>query len=139
MTDPKLNLILRKEVSYVAINFGEKQNVMWPAQKRCDYHTYSQCAQYPYKKFCKPHAEWVFYDLSYTYTTVRVWHRSYYTSTRRSRVRVLITMISYEYTWYNWLVPCQKTDFSKYLLYFAKQDWYTLLEQSVSLSNRLFY
>ena len=28
---------------------------------------------------------------------------------------------------------------SKYLLYFAKQDWYTLLEQSVGLSNWLFY
>jgi len=29
--------------------------------------------------------------------------------------------------------------FSKYLLYFAKQDRYTLLEQSVDLSNWLFY
>ena len=47
--------------------------------------------------------------ISYSYTTVRVWCRSYYTSMRRSQVRVLITMISYEYTWYNWLVPCQKT------------------------------
>ena len=62
--------------------------------------------------------------LSYSYTTVRVWYRSYYTSTRRSRVQVLITMISYEYIWYNWLVPCQKNwnqHFSKHLLYFAKQ------------------
>ena len=48
-------------------------------------------------------------------------------SMTRSRVRVLITMLSYEYTWYNWLVPCQKklksTLFSKDL---AKQDRYTL-------------
>ena len=76
--------------------------------------------------------------ICYSYTTVRVWYRSYYTSTRRSRVRVLI---SYKYTWYNWLVPCQKNwnqHFSKHL-YFAKQDRYTLLEQSVSLSNWLFY
>ena len=46
--------------------------------------------------------------ICYSYTTVRVWYRSYYMNTRQSRVRVLITMISYEYTWYNWLVPCQR-------------------------------
>ena len=28
-----------------------------------DYHTFSQCAQYPYKRFCKPHTKWVFYDI----------------------------------------------------------------------------
>jgi len=47
-------------------------------------------------------------NTSYSYTTVRVWYCSYYTSTRWSRVRVLITMISYKYKWYNWLVPCQR-------------------------------
>ena len=81
----------------------------------------------------------LFFWLSYSYTTVRVWYRSNYTSTRRSRARVLITMISYEYTWYNWLVPCQRNWNQlcfKDLLYFAKKDRYTLLEQS---GNWLFY
>jgi len=72
--------------------------------------------------------------ICYSYTTVRVWYRSYYTSTRWSRVQVLITMISYVYTWYNWLVPCQRNwnqHSFKYLFYFAKQDQYNLFEQSV--------
>ena len=36
-----------------------------------------------------------------------------------TRVRVLITMISYEYTWYNWLVPCQRNLFCKTRLIYS--------------------
>ena len=58
----------------------------------------------------------------YTYTTVWVWYCSYYTSTRRSRVHVLITYIIWE------------TEINTVLRICWKQDWDILIEQSVGLS-----
>ena len=82
--------------------------------------------------------------ISYSYFTVRVWYCSYCTSTRQNRVRVLITMISHEYTWYNWLVPCQRnwnpTPFQVPALFCKIRSIYSIRAVSKSqLSNWLFY